>query len=144
LFSNTRTIILTTHYLDEADLLADKIAVLSNGKLLTYGTSNYIKRNFGEGYVLKFTPMTEDNPDEFEKIKTATYKIINDIAPTAQKNMQQCSPECETYILPFNLQQNFPDLFEKLEALQNKMPFNVREKIILLEKKIILDNYGNE
>jgi len=45
-----RSIILTTHFLDEADLLADHIAVLSKGKLKAYGTSVELKSKLGGGY----------------------------------------------------------------------------------------------
>jgi len=45
-----RTIILTTHFLDEADRLADRIGIMSRGKLLAMGTANYVKKQFGEGY----------------------------------------------------------------------------------------------
>lgn len=45
-----RSIILTTHFLDEADLLADHIAVLSKGKLKAYGTSVELKSKLGDGY----------------------------------------------------------------------------------------------
>lgn len=45
-----RSIILTTHFLDEADLLADHIAVLSKGVLKAYGTSVELKSKLGDGY----------------------------------------------------------------------------------------------
>ena len=45
-----RSIILTTHFLDEADLLADHIAVLSRGVLKASGTSVELKHNLGSGY----------------------------------------------------------------------------------------------
>ncbi|RMZ89888.1 hypothetical protein DV736_g2866, partial [Chaetothyriales sp. CBS 134916] len=45
-----RTIVLTTHFLDEADLLADHIAILSRGKLKASGTSVELKHSFGSGY----------------------------------------------------------------------------------------------
>jgi len=48
-----RTIVLTTHHLDEAEVLADRIAVMAKGKLLACGTSGFIKKNFGIGYHLK-------------------------------------------------------------------------------------------
>ena len=32
-----KTIILTTHYLDEADILSDRLGILSNGKLIILG-----------------------------------------------------------------------------------------------------------
>ncbi|KAH9226166.1 hypothetical protein K456DRAFT_58892 [Colletotrichum gloeosporioides 23] len=45
-----RTIIMTTHFLDEADLLADNIAILSKGKLRAKGSSVALKDSLGAGY----------------------------------------------------------------------------------------------
>ncbi|XP_043646341.1 retinal-specific phospholipid-transporting ATPase ABCA4 [Drosophila teissieri] len=47
-----RTILLTTHYMDEADVLGDRISILSEGKLQCQGTSFYLKKRFGTGYLL--------------------------------------------------------------------------------------------
>ena len=48
-----RTVVLTTHHLDEADILADRIGVMAKGELLTIGTSNFIKKKFGVGKSLQ-------------------------------------------------------------------------------------------
>jgi len=45
-----RTIIMTTHFLDEADLLADHIAIMSKGTLRAQGTSVELKDRMGGGY----------------------------------------------------------------------------------------------
>ncbi|KAI9897273.1 hypothetical protein N3K66_008295 [Trichothecium roseum] len=45
-----RTMILTTHFLDEADLLADEIAILTKGELKAHGTSVELKETLGAGY----------------------------------------------------------------------------------------------
>ena len=50
--SEKRTIILTTHHLDEAEYLSERIAIMARGRLLTIGSSDFIKRNFGIGYHL--------------------------------------------------------------------------------------------
>ena len=42
-YRDGRAIVLTTHYMDEADLLADRIAILSAGKLITSGSSIFLK-----------------------------------------------------------------------------------------------------
>jgi ABC-type multidrug transport system ATPase subunit len=47
-----RVLVLTTHYMDEADLLADRIAILSAGQLIASGSSMFLKNRFGLGYVL--------------------------------------------------------------------------------------------
>jgi ATP-binding cassette subfamily A (ABC1) protein 3 len=48
-----RTIILTTHYLDEADFLADDIAIMFKGSLRASGTSASLKHTYGDGYTIK-------------------------------------------------------------------------------------------
>jgi ATP-binding cassette subfamily A (ABC1) protein 3 len=42
-----RTILLTTHYMDEADLLGDRIAILARGQLQCCGSSMFLKNQYG-------------------------------------------------------------------------------------------------
>ncbi len=53
-----RTILLCTHYLDEADLLSDRIAVVHQGKLLCCGSSGFLKERFGSGYHITISKNT--------------------------------------------------------------------------------------
>jgi len=50
---------LTTHHLDEAEILADRIGIMARGQLLAVGSSDFIKRKFGEGYNLKIQLFAE-------------------------------------------------------------------------------------
>ncbi len=43
------TVVLTTQYLDEADQLADRIAVIDQGKVIAEGTSGELKASVGSG-----------------------------------------------------------------------------------------------
>ena len=43
------TIILTTHYLEEAEALSDRIGIMTNGRLLATGTAEELKANTGAG-----------------------------------------------------------------------------------------------
>ncbi|WJV45017.1 ATP-binding cassette domain-containing protein [Streptomyces flavofungini] len=53
------TIFLTTQYLEEADQLADRIAVLDGGKIVAEGTAEELKRRIPGGYIkLKFNDAT--------------------------------------------------------------------------------------
>ncbi|KAL5022830.1 hypothetical protein ScPMuIL_001985 [Solemya velum] len=47
-----RTIIMSTHHMDEADILGDRIAIISHGKLCCCGSSLFLKTKFGSGYYL--------------------------------------------------------------------------------------------
>jgi len=48
-----KTIILTTHNMDEADRMADRVAIIDHGKLLVLDTPETLKRSIGEGDVLE-------------------------------------------------------------------------------------------
>lgn len=47
-----RTILLTTHFMDEADVLGDRIAIMCGGELKCNGTSFFLKKKFGSGHRL--------------------------------------------------------------------------------------------
>ena len=47
-----QVILLTTHFMDEADLLADRKAIVSKGTLRCMGSSLFLKNKFGLGYHL--------------------------------------------------------------------------------------------
>ena len=51
---NGRTILLTTHHMDEADLLGDRIAIMANGELQCFGTSLFLKKKYGECFRISF------------------------------------------------------------------------------------------
>ncbi len=45
-----RAIILTTHSMEEADILGDRIAIMALGRLRCIGSSLRLKQRFGSGY----------------------------------------------------------------------------------------------
>jgi len=49
-----KLVILTTHNMDEADRLADRIAVIDQGRLLVTGTSDELKKSIGDGDKIDF------------------------------------------------------------------------------------------
>ena len=51
--SEKKTILLTTHYMFEADALCDRIAVISKGSIVAEGTPADLKRGVGQGSVLE-------------------------------------------------------------------------------------------
>lgn len=64
-YKNNRVIILTTHYMDEADILGDRIGIMSNGSIICLGSSLFLKNKFGVGYNLT---LVKDGKEENKKI----------------------------------------------------------------------------
>ncbi|MFE3114069.1 ATP-binding cassette domain-containing protein [Kitasatospora indigofera] len=68
------TVLLTTQYLEEADQLADRIAVLNNGRIAAEGTAEELKRLIPGGHVrLRFT-----DPDTYRRATLALPDATHD------------------------------------------------------------------
>ncbi|KAM4552605.1 retinal-specific phospholipid-transporting ATPase ABCA4-like isoform 2-T2 [Odontesthes bonariensis] len=55
-----RTVILSTHHMDEADLLSDRIAIISKGQLYCSGSPLFLKNCFGVGFYLTLVRRMKD------------------------------------------------------------------------------------
>ncbi|XP_035527331.1 retinal-specific phospholipid-transporting ATPase ABCA4-like isoform X2 [Morone saxatilis] len=55
-----RTVILSTHHMDEADLLSDRIAIISKGQLHCCGSPLFLKNCFGVGFYLTLVRRMKD------------------------------------------------------------------------------------
>ncbi|GAA3058077.1 daunorubicin resistance protein DrrA family ABC transporter ATP-binding protein [Streptomyces roseofulvus] len=68
------TVFLTTQYLEEADQLADRIAVLNGGRIVAEGTADQLKRQIPGGHVrLRFT-----DPDAYRSASDALREATGD------------------------------------------------------------------
>nr|XP_036672326.1 retinal-specific phospholipid-transporting ATPase ABCA4 [Drosophila suzukii] len=101
-----RTILLTTHYMDEADVLGDRIAILAEGRLQCHGTSFYLKKRFGTGYLL--VCIMQAGCD----VATIT-KLINKYVPHIRPE-RQLGTEL-TYRLPTEYSKKFAALLQDLD-----------------------------
>lgn len=73
-----KTVILTTHNMDEADRLADRVAIIDHGKLLLLDTPQNLKKTVGEGDILELIveKSTEDAIQHFaESIALITMNV---------------------------------------------------------------------
>lgn len=70
-----RTVLLSTHFMDEADVLGDRIAIMGNGELKCCGSSYFLKKKFGIGYHLICVKGATTNS---EKITALVQKYVPD------------------------------------------------------------------
>merc|ERR1719188_1160730 len=72
-----RSVLFTTHYLEEADILADRKAVLARGKVQAVGTSRDLKLQFGMGYHLRvLLPATAPRAQQLELAELVREMVI--------------------------------------------------------------------
>ena len=77
-----RTIILTTHQMDEAEVLGDRVSILSEGSMQVEGSSHFLKARFGSGHRISFfapQPSRAKGP-------TDVLSLIEEHAPLAAAN----------------------------------------------------------
>lgn len=60
-YREDRVIVLTTHFMDEADLLGDRIAIMAEGQLRCVGSSLFLKKTYGVGYQLTIIKNSGDD-----------------------------------------------------------------------------------
>ncbi|KAK7101994.1 phospholipid-transporting ATPase ABCA3-like [Littorina saxatilis] len=101
-----RTMLLTTHFMDEADLLGDRIAIMAEGVVKCCGTSMFLKKLYGAGYHLVIVK----TPDC--KVSRLT-ELIQSAIPTAQFEAE-INAEI-SYLLPDDQSARFADLLRDLE-----------------------------
>lgn len=73
--SKTKTVLLTTHNMDEAERVCDKVAIVDHGKLIAFGTIAELKNKYGKGEVIEI-----EYTGKFDQSKIKnSLKNINDI-----------------------------------------------------------------
>eukprot|EP00026_Physarum_polycephalum_P000423 Phypoly_transcript_00424.p1 GENE.Phypoly_transcript_00424~~Phypoly_transcript_00424.p1 ORF type:complete len:1603 (+),score=299.16 Phypoly_transcript_00424:284-4810(+) len=102
-----RTIVLTTHFMDEADFLGDRVAIISHGQLRCAGSSLFLKSRLGVGYLLV---MTKNKSCEPEKVNDIVLRNI----PGATV-LSAFGGELQ-YRLPKEAAHQFADFFTLLDA----------------------------
>ena len=64
-----KIIIMTTHYMDEAEELGDRVAIMSHGELKTCGTPLFLKNKFSDCFLVEITKVNQDeNLERFEEL----------------------------------------------------------------------------
>uniref|UniRef100_A0A0N5A1Q6 ABC transporter domain-containing protein n=1 Tax=Parastrongyloides trichosuri TaxID=131310 RepID=A0A0N5A1Q6_PARTI len=124
-----RTVILSTHYMDEAEILGDRIVVMNNGMVCAEGTIQFLKEQLNNEIIIKIKNICIENcnDSEFENVmnqycfiekKTPLYKyyrVLKDKMETVKDLLNylniNVSDVCEDYqiYLP-----DFQDFFLKL------------------------------
>jgi ATP-binding cassette subfamily A (ABC1) protein 3 len=114
-----RTMLLTTHYMDEADVLGDRVGIMSLGKMQCVGSTQFLKTTFGAGYKLIFDKDSTMNQENIAQLTA----FIKSYIPEASYVEEDGADNQVLYSLPFNTVSKFGVFFTALEDALVK--FNV-------------------
>lgn len=76
-----KTVILTTHNMDEAERLADRVAIIDHGRLLVVDTPDELKRTVGEGDVLEVN-IADGDPEPVAAIAGRFFADVSTVNHT--------------------------------------------------------------
>lgn len=105
--------VLTTHYMDEADILGDRIAIMKGGKVSALGSSIFLKSTFGEGYNLTVVKSTTDpNTTILPYFKEHLGDLV----------VKQSEIQSEmTMTIPAEYATRFPQFFQEFDSSLEKL-----------------------
>ncbi len=72
-----KTVILTTHNMDEAERLADRVAIIDRGKLLLVDTPDKLKKSIGEGDILEIELLKQNDATTRKAVKLLSSLVEN-------------------------------------------------------------------
>jgi len=102
------TIILTTHYMDEADKLCDRLAIIDNGKIVVIGSPKKLKKDLG-GDIIRI---------KAEKLNIDTLNNLNYV-----KNINNCDGEFCLTVDDANLNlQEILGIIGKVDSVEIRTP----------------------
>ncbi|XP_067952133.1 phospholipid-transporting ATPase ABCA3-like [Watersipora subatra] len=107
-----RTMILSTHFMDEADHLGDRIAILADGVVQCCGSSLFLKKKYGAGYHMV---MTKRADCDVETVNNLLKKFV------PQAKLESNVGAELSYILPDDQVSAFPEMFSTLEKSKDSL-----------------------
>ncbi|NXE75131.1 ABCAA protein, partial [Cochlearius cochlearius] len=111
--------ILTTHYMEEAEAVCDRVAIMVSGQLRCIGSIQYLKNKFGKGYLLE---IKVKDPERTDLLHAEILRIF----PSAAR--QERFPSLLVYKVPMEDALPLSQSFSKLEEASQHL-VNVREII---------------
>ncbi|XP_067683603.1 phospholipid-transporting ATPase ABCA3-like [Haliotis asinina] len=102
-----RTMLLTTHFMDEADLLGDRIAIMAEGVVKCCGTSYFLKKLYGAGYHLV---MVKDPTCQVASVTAVVQRHVPTAVMESEINAEL------SYLLPDDQSAKFAALFTEIET----------------------------
>lgn len=116
-----KTVIMTTHSMDEAEYLSDQISIIKNGSLQCTGSAGELKAKYGDGYIVNFIC----KEGEVDKVK----ELLKGLIPKG--NLMSCKGNKITYSFKY---ENIEELNTCIKILNKNMNESFKEISGLVEE----------
>lgn len=114
LIRHDRLILMTTHHMEEADALGDRIAVMSGGQVRCCGSALFLKRVFDAGYHLRISKSSSWNQVAFDELVGCKYNL--------DEKLENLTPHELMYKFDAHqTQEVLPALFDDLEKHKERV-----------------------
>ena len=134
-----RTILLTTHFMDEAEILSDRVVLINEGELQCSGSPVFLKDRFGLGYsltvVVEATRASDAAEGYLEESGGLSFSaVLNESRQRIEKLVKDTLADARfsriqgseiTFQLPRGCEEEFSSLFEKLKSERGVGAFGV-------------------
>lgn len=124
-----RYVVLTTHSMEEADVLGDRIAVIVDGEFKCIGTPLYLKNNYGDGY--RITLVTDPT-----KVNRA-IRLMSMIVPTAK--LLDESGGSIVFCVPINNIKDIIPILKLIEKEEGTMKASIDDPKLAELRSIVTD-----
>jgi ABC-type multidrug transport system ATPase subunit len=82
-------ILLTTHHLEEAEMLSDYVIILSRGKTIETGTLRQLKTKFSIGNQLKLTLKNPEDPNSVVlNVQNQKQRLLNSVSEQTRRTLE--------------------------------------------------------
>ncbi|OMO54833.1 ABC transporter-like protein [Corchorus capsularis] len=115
-----RAIVLTTHSMEEADVLSDRIAIMAKGRLRCIGTSIRLKSRFGSGFIANIRFIGNNNGIDSPDSDVVATSYHHESVKQFFKSHLNIEPKEEnkgfmTFVIPHDREKLLTEVFRKLQ-----------------------------
>src|SRR5262249_27169225 len=105
-----RTVLLTTHYMDEAERLCDRVAIVDQGKVIALGSPRELIASLGGEHVIDFSLVNSESPAQL----SANLSDLAGVRSMRLENGQVSLAVAEPHV-------TLPALLERLKHLERDL-----------------------
>lgn len=107
-----RCIVLTTHFMDKAEVLGDRIAIMAKGQLQCCGSPLFLKKHYGVGYTLTICTTPDFDAQHMLQLLSASIPGAQPLSANGSEH---------AFRLPFRSSAHFADTFDMFDREQQQL-----------------------